>query len=156
MAFPERGPDKRPLYTGPVSTVYWIGVAAGLGAALGLLAGGLLTALPAGRLLALLVGTAAGVGAGLLLGGWGHAAAGGLGGLLASFGSVRIVEGALRRGGTAAATAALVAVAAVVTAVLAFVPLLGYVEALVPALLATRARRRAGDRYAGLRVLARD
>jgi hypothetical protein len=36
------------------------------------------------------------------------------------------------------------------------VPLLGYVEALVPALLATRARRRAGDRYAGLRVLARD
>jgi len=36
------------------------------------------------------------------------------------------------------------------------VPLVGYVESLVPAALAARLKRRTGERYAGLRVLARD
>jgi hypothetical protein len=41
-------------------------------------------------------------------------------------------------------------------AVVAFVPLLGYLEALAAPVIGTRLGRRAGSRYAGLRVLARD
>jgi hypothetical protein len=43
-----------------------------------------------------------------------------------------------------------------VLAVLAFVPLLGFVEALVLPALGARMRRREPTRYAGLRTLARD
>jgi len=49
------------------------------------------------------------------------------------------------------------ALAAVITvAALAFVPALGYLEALVAPWAAARLARRAGSRYAGLRILARD
>ena len=41
-------------------------------------------------------------------------------------------------------------------ALLAFIPAVGYVEALAAPVLGWRLRRRAGARYAGLRVLARD
>jgi hypothetical protein len=41
-------------------------------------------------------------------------------------------------------------------AVLAFVPLIGYVETLTAPILGERLRRRAGSKYAGLRVLAKD
>ena len=48
------------------------------------------------------------------------------------------------------------AVAAVVFAAVAWIPVVGYLEAtLVPA-LAVRLRGRAGERYAGLRSLAKD
>jgi hypothetical protein len=50
----------------------------------------------------------------------------------------------------------LVGLAAVVTAGLAFVPALGYLEAVVLPALALRLRRREPERYAGLRTLARD
>ena len=41
-------------------------------------------------------------------------------------------------------------------ALLALVPAAGYLEALAAPLLGQRLRRRAGERYAGLRILARD
>jgi hypothetical protein len=66
-----------------------------------------------------------------------------------------IVRGALRRGGTAGGTAALVAIAALVAAGLAFVPAVGYLEALSLPAIAGRLRRRAPERYAGLRTLAK-
>jgi uncharacterized membrane protein len=66
------------------------------------------------------------------------------------------VSGALRRGGTRGGTAALVAGGAVLVAVIALVPVLGYVEVLVLPALAIRMRRRAPERYAGLRTLAKD
>jgi hypothetical protein len=50
----------------------------------------------------------------------------------------------------------LVALGAVGIAVLALVPGIGYVETVVVPVLAARLRRRGGDRYAGLRILARD
>jgi hypothetical protein len=46
--------------------------------------------------------------------------------------------------------------ATLVLAVLSFVPALGYLEALVAPLLGQRLSRRTGQRYAGLRVLAKD
>ena len=41
-------------------------------------------------------------------------------------------------------------------ALLALVPVVGYIEAIAVAALGLRLRRRAGKRYAGLRTLARD
>jgi hypothetical protein len=133
---------------------YWIGVSAGLGAAGGLLAAGV-----AARV-AVVVGTALGLGLGFVVdawqpGGWGDVGAGILGGLLAALGAAVIVRGALRRGGTRGGTAALVAGAAVVAAGLAFVPVVGYLEALALPALAARLRRRQPERYAGLRTLAK-
>jgi hypothetical protein len=66
------------------------------------------------------------------------------------------VGGALRRGGTGGGVAALVALGAVVLGLLALIPVVGYVTALVVPALAARLRRRAPETYAGLRTLARD
>ncbi|HZO61408.1 MAG TPA: hypothetical protein VFB35_00345 [Gaiellaceae bacterium] len=137
---------------------YWIGVAAGLGTGAGLAIGALL---PQGRLgsgaaLGALLAVAAGIGIGLLVGDWPEAAGGAIGGLLGALASVPVVSGALRGGGTRAALALLVAAAGLVVAALAFVPGLGYPEAVAVPLLAVRARRRGGGRYAGLRILAKD
>jgi hypothetical protein len=140
---------------------YWIGLSAGLGTGAGALlagfAGAARTALVAAGVLAL----AAGAGIGLAIdswqpGGWGDAVAGVLGGLAGAFGTAQIVRGALRRGGTRGATAALVAGAALVIAVLALVPAVGYLEAVALPILAARLRKRMPERYAGLRTLAKD
>ena len=71
-------------------------------------------------------------------------------------GSAQVVRGALRRGGTRGGTAALVALAALVVAALGLIPGVGYLEALALPALGARIRRRGGERYAGLRILARD
>src|SRR5436305_1164344 len=73
-----------------------------------------------------------------------------------ALGAVQIVSGALRRGGTRGGTALIVAGAALVAAALAWVPALGYLVALSLPVLAARLHRRAPERYAGLRTLARD
>ncbi|MDQ2980845.1 MAG: hypothetical protein M3R26_00775 [Actinomycetota bacterium] len=135
---------------------YRIGLAAGLGVSIGLLLAGLLAASRAWILAAIAVAAAAGAGMGLVLDDWTEAVAGGLGGFLGAGGAATIVGGTLRRGGTRGGTAVLVTLGALVAAGLALVPGLGYLEALIPPALALRARRRAGDRYAGLRTLARD
>src|SRR6266542_3339529 len=125
---------------------YWIGVTAGLAVGIGVLAVGLLAGIRSAVGLALIAAVAGGLLVGLALGEWDEAAGGIAGGAL----------GTLRRGGTRFGTAALVAGAAAVLAALAWIPAAGYVEAaLVPA-VAARLRRRAPERYAGLRSLARD
>jgi hypothetical protein len=136
---------------------YWIGVSAGLGAAAGVLLAGL-----GARVALATIAVAAAVGAGLGYaidswqpGGVVDIVAGAVGGLLAAFGAVQIVRGALRRGGTGGGTAILVAGAAVAVAALAWVPAAGYLEALALPALAARLRRRQPDRYAGLRTLAK-
>jgi len=116
---------------------------------------------PQGRLgvtvgLAALLAVVAGIGIGLLVGDWAEAAAGGIGGLLGAVGSVLVVSGALRAGGTRLGTAVLVVVVGLGLAALAFVPALGYAEAALVPLLAVRASRRGSSRYAGLRILAKD
>ena len=84
------------------------------------------------------------------------AVAGGIGGVLGTVGAAPTVQGALARGGTRAGTALLVGVAALVLGALSFVPVLGYLLALALPVLGLRVRRRAGERHAGLRILARD
>jgi hypothetical protein len=136
---------------------YWIGLCAGLGAAAGVLVAGLV-----GRAFAVaLLAAAAGVGIGFAVhswqsGGWADVAVGAVGGVLGGAGTGPVVRGALGRGGTRSGTSALVAVASLAVAGLAWVPVLGYLEALALPALATRLRRRAPERYAGLRTLARD
>ena len=134
---------------------YTIGLAAGLGAAIGLLFAGLLSATPLGRAAAVVLAAAAGVLAGLAIDDWTEALGGGAGGLVGGAAATVVVAGALRRGGTRGGTALLVAAAAILLAAAAFVPALGYLEALALPVLAVRLRRRAGERYAGLRTLAK-
>jgi hypothetical protein len=136
---------------------YWIGVSVGLGAA-----GGVLVAGVAARIVVAAIVAAALVGIGLGYaidawqpGGWIDLLGGAAGGVAASLGALQIVHGALRRGGTAGGTAALVAGAALLVAGLAWIPAVGYLEALALPVLAARLRRRAPERYAGLRTLAK-
>jgi hypothetical protein len=136
---------------------YWIGVSAGLGAAAGVFIAGVSAKTVA---IAVAVATAAGLGIGFAVdalepGGWGDILAGALGAPLAGYGAAVIVRGALRRGGTRAGTAILVAGGALVAAGIAFVPVLGYLLALALPALALRLRRRQPERYAGLRTLAK-
>ena len=137
---------------------YWIGVAAGLGAAAGvLLAGALRIAVVAVAVVAAAAGAAVGYGIDAWQpGSWGDIVAGVLGGGAGALGAAQIVGGALRRGGTRGGTAAIVAGAAAVTAGLAWIPAVGYLVALALPALAARLRRRSPERYAGLRTLARD
>ena len=150
-----RGGETPSNYTGLVGTLYWVGVFAGLGAALGIAtAAGL-----AGRrwaLLAPVLAAALAIALGIALADLEEAAGGGAGGILGAAGALQLVGGALGRGGTRVATALLVVFGAAVVAALAFVPVVGYVEALALPALGMRLRRRAGKRYAGLRTLARD
>lgn len=134
---------------------YTIGLAAGVGAAIGLLFAGLLSATPLGRAAAAVLAAAAGVLAGFAIDDWTEALGGGVAGLVGGVASAVVVAGALRRGGTRGGTALLVGVASLVVAAAAFVPVLGYLEALALPALAVRLRRRAGERYAGLRTLAK-
>jgi len=120
---------------------YWIGVSVGFGAAAGVLVSGFAARLVA---VAIAVATAAGLGRGLALGG-----------LAGALGAVQIVRGALRRGGTTGGTAALVTGAALVVAGLAWIPVVGYLEAIALPAVAARLRRRSPERYAGLRTLAK-
>lgn len=140
---------------------YWIGVCAGLGAAAGVLLVGLAGATRAALITAIVLGFAAGAGIGYAIdikwpGGWGDIVAGLVGGLAGALGAAQVVSGALRRGGTRGGTAVLVALCAVVVAALAFVPVVGYLEALLLPALAARLRKRSPERYAGLRTLAKD
>src|SRR5271155_815643 len=102
---------------------YWIGVFTGLGSAIGVLCTGVVPRRPAAIVAALVAG-----GVGIALLGWGGAGGGIGGGVTGGLGSVPVVSGALRRGGTRGGLAALVSLGALATAALAFVPVLGYLE----------------------------
>jgi hypothetical protein len=136
---------------------YWIGVSVGFGAAAGILVAGFAARVV---LAAVVLAAAIGLGLGYAVdawqpGSWGDLVGGAAGGFAGAFGATQVVRGALRRGGTAGGTAALVALAALVAAGLAFIPAVGYLEALALPVLAARLRRRSPERYAGLRTLAK-
>jgi hypothetical protein len=135
---------------------YTIGLALGLGIALGTLFAGLLSATPLGRGAAVVLAGVAGALLGTFIDDWTELVAGGAGGLFGAVGAAIIVAGALRRGGTRAGLALIVAAVAVVLAGLAFVPVAGYLEAVALPFLAVRLRRTQAERYAGLRTLAKD
>jgi hypothetical protein len=119
---------------------YEIGITLGLGIAAGLLLAGLLAAWRYGLLTSVLGALAIGA----LVGGV-------IGAVSASLGA----RGALRRGATPGGTAFLVGSAAIVVALLALVPVLGYVMAVVVPGAAARRARQEPDRHAGLRTLAK-
>jgi len=102
-----------------------------------------------------LAGTAGAV-AGLLIEDWAEIGAGLGGGLAGAVAAAVVVAGALRRGGTRGGLALIVTVAAAGLAALAFVPFVGYIQAIALPGLAARLRRTQGERYAGLRSLAKD
>jgi hypothetical protein len=134
---------------------YTVGLFAGLGVALGIAVVGLF----GGRRVALLapfLAAALGVVLGIVLADVEEAVAGGLGGFLGAVGSAQLVRGALGRGGTRVATGFLVLLGAVIVALLALVPGLGYLLAIAVPVFGMRLRRRESKRYAGLRTLARD
>jgi hypothetical protein len=131
---------------------YWIGVSAGLGGAIGVLGLGVLRDIR----VALPLAVAAAAGLGYVLGHWAGAIAGAVGAVLGAIGASPVVRGTLARGGTRGGTAVIVTGVALVLAALSFVPVLGYLVALAIPALGVRLRRRAGERYAGLRILARD
>ena len=153
MSIPRARCEQTPsVHSARVGGWYWIGVSAGVGAALGVLALGVLRDVR----LALPVAVAAGAGAGWLLDDWAAVIAGAVGAVLGAIGASPTVRGALARGGTRGGTAVLVGAAALAIAALSFVPVLGYLLALALPVLGVRLRRRHGERHAGLRILARD
>jgi hypothetical protein len=139
-----------------VRDLYTIGVFVGFGTGLGVLAAALLAGARLGLALALVAAAAVGVALGLALADAEEAVGAAAGGLAGAFGTSVLVRGALTRGGARVATAALLVIAALVLGLLALIPGVGYLEALVLPALAVRLRRTGSRRYAGLRILARD
>ena len=131
---------------------YSIGILVGLGASIGVAA----VAVLARTLPALVLAVVVSVAIGFVVGEWDEAVGGLVGAVCGTLGAAPIVSGALRRGGTRGGTAVLLGLVALVGAALAFVPVLGYLEALAVPALGARLRRRSPDRHAGLRVLSRD
>ena len=144
-----------PFYTGCMGSWYWIGLAVGLGAALGVLCAGALGSTRTGTLLAVAVAAGGGLLVGLGIGDWGEAIGGAIGGVLGVGGSIQLVQGTLRRGGTPGGTALWIALGAVVIGVLALIPAVGYLEAVALPVIGTRLRTREPKKYAGLRTLAK-
>jgi hypothetical protein len=131
---------------------YTIGLLVGIGVAFGILAAGLVPRLVAAAILAVVAGALVG----WFVFGWEQAVGGAVGGFLGALGATPVVSGALRRGGTRGGTAVLVGAGAVVAAGLAFIPVVGYLEAVALPAVGARLRRREPEKHAGLRTLARD
>ena len=144
-----------------MGTWYWIGVCVGIGVAIGVFFAAFWGTRRDSVILVPALALVCGLLAGWAISNWrpgswgdrGAAIAGVICGLL---GAVPIVVGALRRGGERSGTVVLLAGAAIVLAVIAFIPVVGYVVAIVLPLLALLLRRRRPERYAGLRTLAKD
>ncbi|MGD0167162.1 MAG: hypothetical protein ABSC51_07735 [Gaiellaceae bacterium] len=135
---------------------YWLGVTLGLGVALGAAIGGLFAPLRAAALVAATSAALCGYGLALVFLAPLAALSGVAGGAVGGGAFSELCRRTLTRGGTRAATALLLLLAALGLAGLAFAPVVGYLEAVLAVLLGLRLRRGGGDRYAGLRTLARD
>ena len=136
-------------YTGRVGSWYWIGLAVGLGVALGVLCAGALASSRLGTLVAVLLAAGGGILIGLGLGEWGEAIGGAIGGVLGVGGSAQFVQGALRRGGTQLATAVWIALGALLIGALALIPVVGYLEAAALPIIGVRLRTRMPEEVRG-------
>jgi hypothetical protein len=134
---------------------YEIGITVGIGIAAGIAFAGVLAGLRFGIASTLLGSVVVGVVAGLLVNGWIGVAGGIVGAVIGSVSAATVVRGANRRGATVGGTAFILLGAAVVVGLLALIPAVGYVEAVVLPVLAARRARRQPDKYAGLRTLAK-
>jgi hypothetical protein len=143
------------LHSMTMGSWYTIGLSLGVGVGAGVLAAGLLARSRAGIVLAAVLGGFVGAAVGFAVGGTPEIVAGAVGGPLGAGGASPVVLGALKRGGTRAGTAVFVAAAGLVVAGLSLLPALGYVAAVAVPAVGIRLRRRAPERYAGLRTLAK-
>jgi hypothetical protein len=139
-----------------VGSWYWIGVSAGLGVGVGVLLSGLFAGSRLALAAALVLAAGAGVAIGFGLGQWDEAVGGGAGGVLGSLGAAQLVMGTMRRGGARFGTAIFFGLASILIAGAAWIPIAGYLEAVLVPAFAARLRGRTPERYAGLRSLARD
>jgi hypothetical protein len=134
---------------------YTIGLALGLGLGLGVVLSAVLGVNTVGLGAALLAGAGIGALVGLAIGDTPELVAGGAGGVLGALSAAVVVFGAMRRGATRLGLAAFVGLGGVLLALVALIPLLGYLEAVLLPLVAARMRGRRAARYAGLRTLAK-
>ena len=134
---------------------YTIGLCLGLGLGLSVAITGILGSHVLGIGAAAVVGAALGGAIGLLIGDTPETIAGVVGGILGALSAAAVVVGALRRGATRFGVGAYMGALGVLVCLIAFVPLAGYVLAVVLPLLAARMRGRQAARFAGLRTLAK-
>src|SRR5207247_842024 len=118
---PQSGRSK--LHSPRMHEVWRISISAGAGAALGVLAAGLLGRLDRAPFASAVAALVAGGLLGWLVFDWKAGVAGAVGGALGGFGAGVFARGAVRRGGTPAGTAVLFAGAAVVVFALALIPI---------------------------------
>jgi hypothetical protein len=138
-----------------VGNWYEIGITLGLGIAAGLLLAGILAGWRYGLVTSIAGALAVGVLAGLLVKGWIGLPGALVGALIGAVSASIVARGALRRGATPGGTAFIVGSASIAVALLALIPVAGYVLAVVVPAAAARNTRRQPDRHAGLRTLAK-
>ena len=86
---------------------------------------------------------------------WKAGLVGAVAGVLSGFGAGTFARGAVRRGGTPGGTAVILVGAALLALALSLIPIVGFVEAIAIPVVGLRSRQRAGEKYAGLRTLAK-
>lgn len=134
---------------------YTIGLCLGVGLGLGVILSGLVGVNRVGAGVAAIAGILVGAALGYAIGDVPETIAGGGGGFLGALSAAAVVHGAMRRGATRMGVAAYLGAAGMLVCLLALVPIVGYVEALVLPVLAARMRGRQATRFAGLRTLAK-
>jgi len=137
-----------------VHEAYLIGIALGGGAGIGVVAAGLLARFANAAAVAI-AGAVVAAAVAFAFFGLTEVAFGAAGGVVGGASASAFTRGALRRGGTVGGTALIVVGLGVMLMLVAAIPALGYVEVVALPALAARARRRAAEKYAGLRTLAR-
>jgi len=135
--------------------VWLVSISAGAGTAIGVVAAGLLARFARVPLLAAIVGLVVGGALAWQVFDWKAGIAGAIAGALGGFGAGTFARGALTRGATAAGLAVLLFLAGLGLFALGLIPIVGFLEAVAIPVYASRTRRRAGEKYAGLRTLAK-
>jgi hypothetical protein len=138
-----------------VGNWYTIGLCLGLGLALGIVVTAILGANVVGVGVGAIVGMGLGVLVGLAIGQTEEAVACAAGAVVGSLAAAVAVRGAFRRGATRFGTGAYLSAVGILVALLALVPIVGYVLAVAVPVLAVRMRGRQAARFAGLRTLAK-
>ncbi|HTK23251.1 MAG TPA: hypothetical protein VL264_03390 [Gaiella sp.] len=132
-----------------------IGFTLGLGLAAGLLLAGIFAAWRFGLVASLLGALLVGLAAGLLVRGSIGLPGAFAGALIGALSASIIARGTLRRGGTPGGTAFLFVLAAILVGMVALIPFVGYVLAVLVPVAAVRRVRQEPARHAGLRSLAK-